>query len=210
MTHWALSTTIGRTTLTRYRDDANNSDKFRRFIAIANPLGPGKALITQTGRWTQQTARGDWSGGTYRFIKFDTFGWEKPCSLDDFLAKNVEKKMGDYFIANHLHGSVMSDGDVRMAVARAKDAPWHDAAAPAPSLPTPVQAVARTERPSTSNILELGPWLLQAAAEREWGQFDLLPEYANIKAKADRARAQLDQVFTDLDTALSLIMLKEA
>lgn len=53
------------TTLTRYTDLANNSDKYRRFFTVHAP-GQTPYWFTHTGRWTSLTSLGDWSGGTYR------------------------------------------------------------------------------------------------------------------------------------------------
>jgi hypothetical protein len=219
MTHWAQTTDLGYQTLTRYEDSANNVNKFRRFIVLGHPMNTTeKVLITQTGRWTADRERGVWGTSTYRFIKEATFTWEKRASLYEFLERNVEKKKGDYSIQPRLDRTPMTHAEIRQAVVNIKDFPATYGAPHAHSTPTvqvagpavPAFTEPRVPRPGGNDLRTLAPWLIQAAGDKGWAQFDLLPEYAAVKARAEKTQAELDQIFSDLQTALSLIMLKES
>lgn len=203
--HWALSATLGFDTLTRFTDPNNNSDKFRRFIAIADPSNAmNKILITQTGRWTPQTARGDWRGGSYKFQKESTFGWERSASLVDFLERNVAKKKGTYGIA-HIENRCLEASEIRLAVNKCKEGPWLGGATP-----TAVAAVQQSSPAvAPASLAAKTAWLIEKAGDPSFSQFDLLPEYAVAKGLFD----QLERAYIDtrdqLSTALNLIMLKE-
>lgn len=214
--HWAQSTDLGLETLTRFTDPANNSNKFRRFIAIQNPSDRReKMLLTQTGRWTSATARGNWNGGTYKFQKSATFGWEVSCTLEEFLNKNVHKKLGSYSISHQQQK--MSYAGIQQAVRNCKgSAPW--LSAPGTTVPTlkpagpPVPAFGNLQepRPASKPLGDQVAWLIRAASSGDFTKFELLSHYGQINSVLEAQRAGLDDAATQLQTALSLVMLKEA
>lgn len=216
-THWALTTGLGLETVTRFTDHANNSDKFRRFIAIQDPNDRReKILLTQTGRWTTKTARGNWNGGTYRFIKEATFAWEIGADLPTFLQKNVEKKLGNYSIQGG-HGVALSSPEIAQAVRLVKaPAPWMggtpagDQARRIVLTPgTPVPAFQLPDRSPNASFDDQVAWLLSAVQSGR-DRFELLSHYSQINVQIEEQRTRLEAAASQLQTALNLIMLKEA
>jgi hypothetical protein len=94
----ATGAVVVTSTLTRFTDPANNSDKYRRFIVLSAP-GEVYALFTQTGRWTPRMQRGIFDGGTYTFQKLANASQMRRCTRAvDFLDEEVKRKIGSYHI----------------------------------------------------------------------------------------------------------------
>ena len=198
---------MGIETLTRCVDPANNTDKYRRFIVLWNPNNKAeKILITQTGRWTDRTARGIWDGGTYRIARKLTAAWERKEAPIFALNEHVKRKLGNYSVEPSHKGQPTSAANVRLAIARIKEDTPSATPIPPSAQPGPGSLASRPElmSPYPGQV----EWLMLAAGDATVDQFDALAAYAEIKKLVDRHKAQADKAVDDLQTALNLIMLK--
>lgn len=212
--HWAPGNhrASGRVTLTRFVDTTNNSNKYRRFIVLS-AAGEPHLLITQTGRWTDKTARGDWSGGTYRFQRKGTAAWERRATASEFLSKHVQRKLGGYGVASV--DEPLSAKDLQLVIDRTPNLKTSAGLTLPAAQPTaPVQAPAPAPGVLSSPPSPSAPagqhvgWLLDMTRVDGADQMELLAHYAQISGRVKYEEERIREAVENLSTALTLIMQK--
>lgn len=198
-----------RAVLTRFVDPANNSNKYRRFIALWDVEDPTrKMLITHTGRWTSHTEQGDWSGGTYRFAGFATTIADRKRTPDNYLDRHVQRKLGSYYVVGDTPiqpDFVLKKIDLdseKVAPTRAEASDRMQQLRDKVAVLAPPQADADAAAWAT--------WLWKSANLGGRNQHDLLSEYARTKDRIEVERSNLAAAETQLREALDRILQMEA
>lgn len=209
------------TTLTRYVDPVNNSDKYRRFISV---MAPGKLpyVFTHTGRWTGMTAAGNWSGGTYRPGRIISASmWSRSgrthakahaayvdAKLNDYAVTPVSGAIGGHQLTSitdrwtrYALETLHIDGKPLLAMA--------NGAAP---VSPPVQPAPRPDGPPVPQRVSVGSVearlqsLLARATHEGVDPFDLFEDVATIRRDIAVQRTVIDKWEQDLALANEQIM----
>lgn len=193
-------------TLTRYTDLANNSDKYRRFITVHAP-GWLPYSFTHTGRWTAQTARGDWSGGTVRPGQLASHASWRRSGTDSaqWHDTRVKTKQGNY------HGtgtSRMSWADLQALANRAQ---LFDSGPVTPVTPMKVTLLPTdaASGPAASNNLDMLQKqlsnLLDKARDNDVDTFDLFADFAMLKGSVSTEIELHTRIAEELTAKLALV-----
>lgn len=208
------------TTLTRYTDPVNNSDKYRRFISIWAPGVPGAYMFTHTGRWTGQASAGRWNGGTYRVGSFISAAfWNRNGrSHMDVHQAWVNAKKGDYQIQGVHASSGVTDQWTRYALAHlefgggpllrslTQNGVTGVTPAPRPGSETAAPANPVPQRITSGKIGERLSSLLARAHHDGVDPFDLFEDIATLRRDLAAQRTELEKWEQDLALANEQVM----
>lgn len=199
----------GEYILTRYLDPAANSNKYRRFIVIWDcDDESNKMLVTHTGRWTERTARGQWNGGTYRFLGFASNAIDKRRTPLQFLDLQADRKRGKYYATNR---EEVPAGGIRFILEKITlpTTPVSTAHASTVDLTPKLQdelAAALEPPDSEAGATAWARWLWKSAHQGKGTQLEMLGHYARVKDALEFEWSNLRAAESDLREALDRIL----
>ena len=200
--------------LTRYRDLANNSDKWRRIFTVCDLKNIFRPYtFTQTGRWTSQTAAGIWSGGTVRTGKVvSNAAWNRAGKSHITLHRNeVARQRKDYSVTEadkHLPYGQVRDMLVRLPSPHNPSlhtALTNAASTPVQTRPHVLLAAQETENrlhvPSDSHLGNRIAQFLTRAMDTSVDPFDLFADMALLKQEFAEEQKRFEKMELDLKLA---------
>jgi hypothetical protein len=194
--------------LTRYRDLANNSDKWRRIFTVHDLKGIFRPYtFTQTGRWTHLTAAGNWSGGTVREGKVvSNASWNRAGKSHVRLHQNeVARQRKDYSVTEAdrvLQWAEARDMLLRLPVNKIIPASGTATSVQArPVRPLLVEANAGMKVPADSHLGNRIAQFLTQVMDQDNDPFDLFADMAMLKQEFAEEEKRVEKMSMDLKLA---------